>query len=85
MKRRDFLKLIGLAPIAPSVLAAKPKSNLTRAVEELIESPEAKKSIQELCGGRVIERPIGFAETYIPKGEFGWVKRCCNIYVTENA
>ena len=25
MKRRDFLKLIGLAPLAPSVLAATPK------------------------------------------------------------
>ena len=31
MKRRDFLKLIGIAPIAPSALAAMPKKELTVA------------------------------------------------------
>ena len=31
MKRRDFLKLIGIAPIAPSVLAVMPKKELTVA------------------------------------------------------
>lgn len=31
MKRRDFLKLIAVTPIAPSVLAAMPKKELTVA------------------------------------------------------
>lgn len=31
MKRRNFLKLLTVAPLAPSVLAAKPKPQLTDA------------------------------------------------------
>jgi len=44
MKRRDFLKLIGVAPIAPSVLAAMPKKKATKVfskelLEKAVETP----------------------------------------------
>lgn len=32
MKRRDFLKILGISPIAPSLLAAKEKPRLTLAM-----------------------------------------------------
>ena len=66
MKRRDFLKLIGVAPIAPSVLAAEKTTLFFNGI------PLAyKKSLPE--GGQTINRPIGFAAEDIPKDEYGWV------------
>lgn len=45
MKRRDFLKLIGIAPIAPSVLVALPKKELTVAREFVSETVASKPTI----------------------------------------
>ena len=88
MKRRDFLKLIGVAPIAPSVLAAKEKlpfklndaqkriiSDYNGATKTItIGNPMAFDYIYEIY----CKRPIGFALEDIPKDKYGWVQ----IYTT---
>ena len=49
MKRRDFLKLLSVAPIAPSVLAAMPKKHLTlemvRKVAKELEQADKKNTV----------------------------------------
>lgn len=71
MKRRDFLKLIGITPIVPSVLAAMPKKELTvAAAREFV-----KKTIPE--GGRTINMPIEFTIKDIPKCKYKWVQIYC--------
>jgi len=44
MKRRDFLKLLSISPISPSVLAAMPELHLTLAMSRM------RKSKKELDG-----------------------------------
>jgi len=77
MKRRDFLKLIGVAPIAPSVLVAKPKKELTVAAAR----EHCKKTVLDFnTVPNFITNtfPIGFAVEDIPKEKYGWVQ----IYTT---
>jgi len=72
MKRRDFLKLIGIAPVAPIVLAAMPKKELTVAVarEHCKKTVLDFKTVPNYINSTV---PIGFAIEDIPKDEYGWV------------
>lgn len=49
MKRRDFLKLAGVAPIAPSVLAVKEKPQLTVAdVRKLANTMEDSVDVEHI-------------------------------------
>jgi len=71
MKRRDFLKLIGIAPIAPSVLAAMPKKKLTYQGVKIVFNEKLPED-----GGLLVNRPIGFALEDISKDEYGWARIC---------
>ena len=62
MKRRDFLKFIGVATLAPSLLVAAPTP---------LKLNDAQKMI--FANLKTNERPIGIALEYIPKGKFGRV------------
>jgi len=64
MKRRDFLKLIGVATVAPSVLAGKePKQLTVEAVREVANWMDKNSYNGDM---------IGIATEDIPKG--GWVR-----------
>ena len=72
MKRRDFLKLIGIAPIVPSVLVSMPKKELTvAAIREFVDKmPKYEPESFTI--------PVCFALEDIPKDKYGWVQ----IYTT---
>jgi len=69
MNRRDFLRLIGVAPIAPSVLF------LEQNTQEKCSLAIIKKAVRERID---IEHRI-FAVEDIPKGEYGWAW-CGGVY-----
>ena len=72
MNRRDFLKVIGLAPIFPSVLTTVPQKALTLAAVRKFVNEKVKPD-----GGRLIEIPVGYALEDIPTGLYGWVQITC--------
>jgi len=70
MKRRDFLKRIGVVSVAPSILAVKEKALPFKPNEA------QKRIITGFDGATktvMIDRTIGFAAEPISKDEYGWV------------
>ena len=74
MNRRSFLKLIGVTPIAPSVLVAIPKKELTviTAREFVDKMPEFKPNYAQKMIADTI--PFAIALEDIPKDKYGWVR-----------
>jgi len=73
MKRRNFLKLIGIAPIAPSVLAAKPKKPPFRAfTQEMVDKAVCHKIVGYNGTTKTISSGTPVAIPDMPRDEYGW-------------
>lgn len=68
MKRRDFLKLIGIVPIAPSILAIMPKEEETATVKYTFGVDEATELE---CCTYIIYGSYGGYLYEIKRGELG--------------
>ena len=80
MNRRDFLKLIGITPLIPSILMVKPKELTVANAREFVKKTVIPK--KELLDGLVgcwlfnegSDIPIGIGLEDIPKDGYGWIQ-----------
>ena len=77
MKRRDFLKLIGLAPIAPSVLAAKENSLSFKGIPLKYNKSLPKEKELTVIG---IDKAFGQGQTVFLWSEVGDIKDWHNTW-----
>ena len=69
MKRRDFLRLLSIAPLAPSVLMAKDESKVTLTLHVGTDKEVTDK-------WRPIKKTHFIALEDIPKNGWGWFQVC---------